>query len=985
MSGAPKVSLPLGLRALSGCGDRYLAAARGRSGWGAWLKLITGQPGLLTSVLSLGLVHIGLTTALPVLFDRLFEQAGTEGYAVAALTVIVAVGLTALVASAKERQESALVLGTNQVVERSLFRLWVSRPGASGIDRLGVLTTYPSQISQFAFVVDGALALSQVITLIGVLVWLYGGAGLIASLSLLGLSGIGALVINRIGVEWNRVRRLEEARVTTIAEMCSIEGSAPFGGIAAAVLHRLRHQEEPILRRRGVLQVADNSVQASAVVGVTVVSLLIFPAHGSSILGVLVGTRLLYGALGNLLVDYRVIRLGIPMLKRMDEFRAMAERAALRVEGASELSGLAVIDASSPSAEAILTAVRAGGGRDVSYCPAYPVLPESLVSGSYVIARSRAQELGIGPLVDRLAGGSSIDTVSNGERHRLALAIALAGPARTIVVEGLFESLDSLSASRVATYLTQQLSHCVIVTTNRLEFAQLSTLSVAFEEDVIRLDKRAWDGCVSASAVEVVAPPEGGGQDSAKPVFPEEGWPARDARASDSRRLANLLFGSFGTVTLGLGALAMVLGELGLAAVLGSKGPSGPAVIRQVGLSALGALVGGCCLFFGVTYLVPIKRLTRWHEHMTELSRRRARASTRGELVARLGSDFNAQQFEAPNALAFGVLAAVESMAFIGLMLLSTPILALVVPWLAMAGFALHRRVGRRVMAAMHQMASSRGPVYSLAGSVVDNAFVSGNISLSERAWALYMIAADRKALAAWAYLRTLALRRLHLELLAAAVVVVAVAAAPFTLATGLVAPAVLVYFGQALAQRVGVIVERLQGLAVTTAGYLRVEAIADSPDTLPERVHETEASARIVAKLASGPVRNFALVGHSGVGKSLALRALGALASDEALLLTSDIPVSHLLVGEVTGDEDCRRVADLALADRQRLLLRLAESWTGSLVLLDETTSSLGLSEERSALARLLRSSLESHRRVVVVMHRTANADLFEEVHHVR
>lgn len=101
--------------------------------------------------------------------------------------------------------------------------------------------------------------------------------------------------------------------------------SIPSWGTALNKVARIRNTEEQLLRRRVPLQVLNGFLERGALTAVlAVVAVLgawLWPSAHFGI-GIILAARYLYAAVQNNIVNYRVIRLAVPMMRELDKLES---------------------------------------------------------------------------------------------------------------------------------------------------------------------------------------------------------------------------------------------------------------------------------------------------------------------------------------------------------------------------------------------------------------------------------------------------------------------------------------------------------------------------------------------------------------------------------------------------------------------------------------------------------------------------------------
>lgn len=927
-----------------------------------WFAMVLAPLWLAGAVFASGLVGVASSLIITVSISRVSSQ-GTPP------TVALVLGCSLVAASGaywmKERYESLLTIAVRQLAYRRFRRLFMS--GRDDEELRQNSLTHPAQISQFAYVVDFLVSSLQIGGILLVTLWLYGQSGAFAIALISGLVIISVILINKVGRLWESYIALEGERrrwVTMIAQSLPRGSFAPTWPKALAALTGVREREEVLLRRRVRLQVSSGFLDRGALTAVLAAVVLVTAVYWpeSSIgVGLILAARYFYGGVKNNLVNYRVIRLSLPMLRALDRAEASTQPAAVSpvdqvVERQEKLTS---VDRDSELAQQIVAGPWPDGTAFLPKNPALhsPVL-ESLRLGLSPAAHMRFQDiagaLGLsGEVIHRL--WSNERSLSSGERHRVVLALLLAEQPKWLILEDTFAALDPGSRTRAAHVIYEIGVPCTLISGSS-EYVPAEFVT----------ETRPAEARATASAPATV-------RDLATEPMDDEDGDVRDSLPDPAPGKRNfwsavrLLFGArFGLMVFG--AVMLTGAEVTFAAMVGSRGalPDGLAAVAAVSLVAIAA---GTLIFYGVLYRTPIARLGALHRRIVDNLAAFARPANGGAVVGRLGEDFSELQMSVPGAIGSVFLVTIQTLLVVGAAAAGAPAYLLVVAAVVPLAYLAMRSGSRRILPASTEVANLRGEfigTLSAIGGVrtspISRAFEAAAFRAYEAAETSYLAGASA-LVRAYAY-RTLLIQGLVLMLSLPAVALAAVPAA----LTSLVAASAIVYFALTLASGVQDTVETLHDAGVLGLTAERVRVLENfkldepSPPVRADLVDE-------LAALIDGRAAAFiGFVGESGSGKSLTLDAMSyRYRSDGVTLVGSSDPFaeSSAQSGEALA---CQAVAAAQQPDKRY-------------VLLDETLAPLAPQREREVLQEIARLVQSQNKRVVVVLHSRTNLDVFDAV----
>lgn len=303
---------------------RYQRIARNLPRRIRWLALVFAPTSTSFTVFTAGLLNVAGALMITAGIGQVTSGERTPGSAIWLL--IFAFLAESLGYWVKERQELILTIAVRQLTYRR-FRDIFSR-SSHPPEAHGHVLTYPGQISQFAFVVDFAVSTVQIIAFLAASLALYGASGAIAALLITGLVFVSVRLINLVGRLWEQYVALEGERrqwIQRVANALPRGQSIPSWGTALDKVASIRNTEEHLLRRRVPLQVLNGFLERGALTAVlAVVAVLgawLWPSARFGI-GIILAARYLYAAVQNNIVNYRVIRLAVPMMRELDKLES---------------------------------------------------------------------------------------------------------------------------------------------------------------------------------------------------------------------------------------------------------------------------------------------------------------------------------------------------------------------------------------------------------------------------------------------------------------------------------------------------------------------------------------------------------------------------------------------------------------------------------------------------------------------------------------
>ncbi|WP_181440297.1 ATP-binding cassette domain-containing protein [Curtobacterium sp. MCLR17_042] len=851
----------------------------------------------------------------------------------------------------KERHELLLTAQVRQLIFRR-FMLLSSKATENRSSLREQVLTYPTQISQFAYVVDFAVSSVQIVAVLIVTITLYGAGGVVAVVLIAFLVFASVRLIARVGALWEKYIALEGRRRERIRVLCT---SLPRGRFAPGwpqavnEVLEVRNDEQTLLRKRVCLQLGTGFLDKGALTVVLVIAALIAnaidPSAGFGI-GLIVAARYFYSAVQNNLVNYRVVRLAIPMLRTLDESTSHVGD-----EGAAypKINGSAVFVQRDTEEGQHLLAI--SGQNGVSFIPRNPTFaPQVLAAWERTAshhARStfagRSEELGLSDAT-QARFFSDPASLSSGERHRAAVALGIADEPDLLILDDTFASLDGKNRSRML---------------NVLNASDIPFAVVFSSEDYLPDQRARADHTEQVSERLAVPDAEVEATSGALPDPPARGGTIAAIR---------IVFGA-GIAWILLGAALIAASEVTFAAAVGAGQRAADLHVPVILSCGLGMLTG-CVLYFNTLYAVPIRRLTRLHDMLIERLPAFASKRTAGPIVGRLGEDFSELQMSVPGALGAAALVGMQATVTIGLAVAGAPLMLLVVIVVAPLAYVAFSRGSAMISPAATAVANERGNFIGLVGALVESGVARNGRLLGvaakvgyEQAEASYM--ATNVAIARAYAFRTGLVGAIVLTTNIAATVI---ACTP-GLTSQLVSPAAIVFFAISLSAGVQSTIEAFHGVGVVSLTAGRVQTLLTASPAVGGFRPAAPAASELLDALDE-EVTIIGLVGPSGSGKSLTLDAVAEARRNRSVLTVIE-----------ASDPFAEQQTEPAGAIQQRTLAGIDDHRLSGLVLLDESFNALDRVAERNALAQLKDGLARHGGQGVAVVHSDRNLDLFDRV----
>ncbi|WP_164505375.1 hypothetical protein [Actinobaculum sp. 313] len=1024
----------------------------GRRGLRAWLGFLAACPGLAATVAVAGLFATAAIGAVPYLFERFRHALDSQRADDAWLWAGILIGaylLAVVIGWIKERAELKLVISVRFLAFRIFFDEAIS-DGATDGHSTGRFTTHPLQISQFSYVIDLVISLLRALVVGTFAIVTYGATGWVALGGILIFVGATFWLVHPIGRVYKEYIASEASRVDRIRDLSDAAWRlrlARLHGHVADWLQERRSAQIPVLHKRARLQVINGSLGSAAVPVVIGIAALVFVARPGrqalSLVALLVAANLLFDALNEVVVNYRVVRLTIPMLKEWDKRRdaqgTTTDTSVFNtVDGKPGITWLEPVD--DDTAAELRSAARAIGVTGAwGRISADPRMSAAVLTAWYESLSEEERDeiqrwmsvLELPADLNMADSVSRLPSLSRGERHRLALAVALTVTGGPCIIETTtLGAIDPASRRRLlervvmakrrivvvgqAIYGIRVDQHLVVTRNDRILVPTDSTMTTGGSAEAAGVLAAApgQDNSPHAKARQepkgVPVPgeePEHSIPENKEPAAVSERHGAEDVqdvvfdtpRPSFSRfvEALRLILGRPGVAALCVTVLAQSLLLAFLPMILDAVAPADDvAVARALGLF----LVALTAVVLAVNWLqfhLPVRRLTSLHARVAERFALVASPRRTGEIVGRFGEDFSTMQMDIPGQLVRVVAMVTQVVVVIGALAVGYPPVAVVVVVLVPGAFMLYRLGERRMIAAVSQQAEARGTFMALATAVLDDDPGAIHPRLRAAAWTAYRREEAVFFNAANALVQAMMRRRTELQAAGVAVFALGTGIALQMDPEGIIAPTVVAYFVFTIAGQLPDIIEALQSISVSVATASRVLALTTAQEaSIPPVPLAMEIQSRLERAVLGQKSRLVLVMGRTGVGKSIALR--GLLEETGGVLLDDDFPVKTISVADaklVVGTsmsldgrmERCeaehREVGELTRSERQRLLASYALTVSCPLVVLDESLSALPMEEQRTLIGALRDAAQAKERSFIVVSHTNTESELFDDI----
>ena len=381
---------------------------------------------------------------------------------------------------AKDRCEMLLIALFRQLTFHRFVRLSVQNNDDETLQSSAL--TYPNQISQIAYGVDFVLSILQFIILFAICVVQYHENSIVAVLLLVLLCVGNLFLIRWIGVLWKNYVDLEGKRrnlLSKIIDKLPHASRVYRYNVGITAIEDARKAEERVLYKRIFPQLLSNIVEQGGLTlllaGVVLVHVTIFPNALFNV-GILFAIKYLYGAMQNNIVNYRVIRLALPMDKDLVQLEQNAMNNTLA--DATNISDSVVFDNKfallSKEAGSALNAYDSIVSSSKILVPCNPIMSQGLIEAWFDIASDDTRRKYENFLrlfnVSREVADRFLhnpETLSVGECQRVVLAMAFAQDVEYLVLDDVFSVLNPELRETVSqAMLSSQVHHIVLFARN---------------------------------------------------------------------------------------------------------------------------------------------------------------------------------------------------------------------------------------------------------------------------------------------------------------------------------------------------------------------------------------------------------------------------------------------------------------------------------------------------------------------------------------
>lgn len=943
--------LPLKVLSVETLYKRYKRLAQSLPRCMGWFALVFAPAGISFIVFSAGLLNMAGALVVTAGIDHV--TATREGVSYVTWLLILAFLVESLSRWVKDRYEMLLTLVVRQLTYRRFRQLF--QTSASTAEAREHVLTYPGQISQFAYVVDFAVSTVQIIIFVIASLVLYGANGAIATLLIVALVIVSLRLINLIGRLWEQYVGFEGERrrwIQKVADSLPRGRYIPSWGVALDKISSIRSSEEKLLHARVRLQVLNGFLEKGALTTmlalVAIVAAWLWPNAGFG-LGIILAARYLYAAVQNNVVNYRVIRLALPMMRELDKLEKSSQKDQTSLEA---LGACEVIPADSKRANKLREYVSVTGS---AFVPRNPELSQAILSAWHTGASPRqvslfaelAEAMGLNQeVVSRL--WRDVKTLSSGERHRAAVAIVLADEPNWLILDDTFAALDPAMREIVAKKILASVPNCTLLASSEeyVPDALANRLSLTHRElSLGQLHAEQLASQELGSLEEVVDLPD---PQTEKATF---------------QRTLKLLFGPH-IVWVGLGALLLSGSTVAFALTVAQNNLHFEIV--GVSLGCILAAVLGSIIFFGALYRAPITRLTTLHERLVYRLDQFASPRTSGAVVGRLGEDFSDLQMSVPGAVGSVFLVWVQSALLIAGAVAGAPLFIVVVCAVAPLAWLVGRQGSKWILPASTACANARGEFIGVVSAQASAHTAPVSVGLRQAGERAYVdletsyVASSIQLADAYA-LRSGLIQLLVLTLKISAVLLVSLSGG----VSVLIAPAAVIYFALTLSSGLQSVVETLQEVGVVSLTAERVRMLEEF-QTKRSQVPVRHAELEQLKSLIDSGCSLIALIGPTGAGKSVMLDALYRNYGEDKVTVIPEVDPLAVEVSDLSGLELARSVL---------------EDGAWQLVLLDETLKGLNPVEERSEIESMKQVLDRTGKQAVVVLHSRSNLDCFETV----
>lgn len=1005
--------------------ERYEHGSSRATGWRSWLWLVRAQPRLAAWVVVLGGSSSIAVALVPAAFQYLSDalEDGTGDQVRSRAIVLACLTLSAAALSwFKERVEAQFLLGVRFIACRALLSVSLRENPANldvGHTGVGQFSTNAAQISQFGYVVDFVLTAFQSVA-VGVFVVVeYRVPGLVAICGLAAFCAASVALVHRIGAIYADWVRAESARIDATMQYAMNSDRvrrARLAEVAARWVHQRRETEVPILHRRARVQRLNTLITSLAVPAVVTVSSVVLWAAASpvdALLPLLIACTILYASLQECVTNYRVIRLTVPMLTDLD-----ARRTKIRAELAAPFScppqpqtGVTLFPLRT---EADRTTFVTWAWRCVMtdtrsvYVPRNPVVSGEILRNWYLgrdlDARERFawlfQQFELPADLRLDLATHRVESLSNGERHRLAAAVALTDATGIVFLDDTWAALDADTGDRILGRLRSWTQASVVLATTfgrqHVPDTELSYVRDAASHWTLTKSVQV----VRSDSAELPSPIVGWQQQVSEPdalslTSVEQPWENPRPTVRRTRQATSIVLGR-------LGILALVVGSIGLAALAVLF----PAVIennshRSGGWVVLVALVSVAAMSVlwvlnaWTVFIRPEARLTPLHEQLTRRLPDLSHPANAGQLIGRLGGDFADTQMDFPQVCSRFVVGVAQLGGLVIAIGFGSWVLALGVTALLPLAIAVFRAGERHLVTAADKQAARRNDFHNLVATFISNPAVQLAPEVYGSAVEMYGESESDFYRASWGTSQARLVRRIQLDALASALLILGLCAVVLNWpGSTLVAPTLMMFYVLSLSQQLPNLIDATQGLSVSVATVSRATALLDAPDLVIAPTIVREPSERLVADLLriireTEPTL-ISVRAPTGAGKSVATRRLQEqLGAEIVSILDSDLPVTFATANDYLSSqpnvcdpalltfEPDQQLSTVTLSSRQQLIGLLALNTHNEVLVLDESFNTLPPDLEHRLLTQIRNTAESAQRWVIYISHSEHNLNV--------
>lgn len=993
---------------------------QGRYGWSAWIQFVTVQPARAFATLALGLLAAVATVLVPGQFSVFTEAlSGSGSLPVAGFTLLVLVVCAGGLTIWKETNELHLVQGVRFLAFRAYLEDGI-RSSAVRDSTVGRFSTQPNQIGQTAYVVDLAVTLVQTAGLVTAAIVEFGVIGLIAAGGVFISAVLSVALVRKIGRVFNEFVNSESDRIEVVGAISSDAESlraAHLTRSARTWLQQRRSRQEPIMRRRAFLQTLSGLLTNATVpfvVGTAVLVAIVVsgPASAAGLIPLLVAATLLFSSTSEVISNYRVVRLAVPMLQAWDARRkTYDEPRRARPEKHvwdqfTPASASSVVCATERDLDDFRTlAMEAARDGDIHFVASPSIFPgdlfDELIRQLPTEARAAWYEIIVALDLPReleyAIGDRRADSLSLGERSRLWMAILLTlEPDRLcLLAPDAVSSIDMDTRTRVFQRLASR----------GYKVAQMGLTSIGDDRtrvfDYMNRELRDRSLIVVGSSVSHEQDQHASHEDLISPNLSDEHAETPQMvmpSPKPSVKLAGAVFASsFGYSGTILLAVVAALSAILLVAF--------PTVIDMISSLTIQQAVWllSCILLLIIAvpialmqlqFRVPVRRYTRLHDDIADALPSSATRPWRGEYMGRFGSDFADMQMEVPGALVGATAAGVQVLTLVTVIGVAYPLsMVMLVPIVALSAWLYHRGSARLVTASTDQ-ANARARFLDRCTALLTVGLLPSSTLMTASVTSLYERERESYQDSTRAVIRAQIRRRTELILLSLVVLIIGVTFLITLPSRDALAGAVIAYLIYSLSLRAPDLVRAFQDydLAMLTAGRVR-ELLRFSPPIPEATAFKPREDLQLSVRSHIEAIREqggglIEIRGRSGLGKSTTLAQLAAESPHDFVLLPDDLEVlKHLATDDVgfqgaTADEELVRFGGAETRrERQAMLLNYAMGVNADVVILDETASAQSREEQRHLVNRLRVRADDRGSVYVMVLHGAREDEVFSEM----